>query len=39
MQGDTVTVCIALGLGMGSATVWTCDLSEEYVRINARYHT
>jgi len=39
MQGDNVLVSIALGLGTGSATVWTCDLSEEYIRINARYHT
>jgi glutamate N-acetyltransferase/amino-acid N-acetyltransferase len=28
-----------LGLGVGSATVWTCDFSYEYVRINAEYRT
>ena len=27
------------GIGTGSATVWTCDLSKEYVTINADYHT
>jgi glutamate N-acetyltransferase/amino-acid N-acetyltransferase len=26
-------------LGDGEATVWTCDLSKEYVTINADYHT
>jgi glutamate N-acetyltransferase/amino-acid N-acetyltransferase len=28
-----------LGLGPGSATVWTCDFSYDYVRINAEYRT
>lgn len=27
------------GLGSGNATFWTCDLTAEYVRINADYHT
>lgn len=27
------------GIGKASATVWTCDLSKEYVSINADYHT
>jgi N-acetylglutamate synthase/N-acetylornithine aminotransferase len=26
-------------LGKAEATVWTCDLSKEYVTINADYHT
>ncbi|MBI3091276.1 MAG: bifunctional glutamate N-acetyltransferase/amino-acid acetyltransferase ArgJ [Candidatus Tectomicrobia bacterium] len=30
---------IDLGLGRGEATVWTSDLSEEYVRINAAYRS
>jgi N-acetylglutamate synthase/N-acetylornithine aminotransferase len=30
---------VDLGLGGGSAAAWTCDLTEEYVRINAHYHT
>ena len=29
----------SLGLGDGSAEAWGCDLSEEYVRINADYTT
>jgi glutamate N-acetyltransferase/amino-acid N-acetyltransferase len=28
-----------LGLGGAHATVWTCDLSAEYVRINSEYTT
>lgn len=39
MRGPRVTVRIDLGLGQGRATVWTCDLTERYVQINARYHT
>jgi glutamate N-acetyltransferase/amino-acid N-acetyltransferase len=27
------------GIGKSSSTVWTCDLSKEYVSINADYHT
>lgn len=34
-----VKILIDLGIGKGSATVTTCDLSEEYVRINAEYRT
>lgn len=34
-----VSVRVALGLGSGSATVWTCDLSYDYVRINGDYRT
>ncbi len=32
-------ITIDLGLGRGEDYVWTCDLSEEYVRINAKYTT
>ncbi|MGA3066242.1 MAG: bifunctional glutamate N-acetyltransferase/amino-acid acetyltransferase ArgJ [Tepidisphaeraceae bacterium] len=34
-----VVVDLACGLGKSAATVWTCDLSREYVTINADYHT
>lgn len=34
-----VIVSIDLGLGTASWTVWTCDLSDEYVRFNAEYTT
>ena len=28
-----------LGLGEGQATVWSCDYSYDYIRINAEYRT
>lgn len=36
---DEVTVHVSLQIGDGDATVWGCDLSEEYVHINADYTT
>jgi len=39
MQGDTVTIEVDLGAGPFSATGWGCDLTAEYVHINADYHT
>jgi glutamate N-acetyltransferase / amino-acid N-acetyltransferase len=32
-------IAIDLGLGRGEDRVWTCDLTEEYVRLNAKYTT
>src|SRR5215831_2297748 len=37
LQGRDLTVSVDLGSGSASSTVWTCDLSAEYVRINADY--
>lgn len=34
-----IALKLDLGMGGAEATVWTCDLSEEYVRINARYRS
>jgi glutamate N-acetyltransferase/amino-acid N-acetyltransferase len=34
-----IDVTVKLGLGDGRATVWTCDLSHEYVDINGHYRT
>ncbi len=39
LQSDTIHLDVDLGGGDGSATVWTCDLSAEYVRINGEYRT
>ena len=39
LQGKDLTVSVDLGSGAASSTVWTCDLSAEYVRINAEYRT
>ncbi len=34
-----ISTRVSLGLGEGTATVWTCDLSYDYVSINAEYRT
>ena len=37
--GPEIAVTVRLGLGEGQATVWTCDLSHDYVSINGHYRT
>ena len=39
LRGTDLTVGVDLGAGGAASTVWTCDLSAEYVRINADYRT
>jgi glutamate N-acetyltransferase / amino-acid N-acetyltransferase len=39
LKGRDIAVGVDLGAGSASSTVWTCDLSAEYVRINAEYRT
>jgi glutamate N-acetyltransferase/amino-acid N-acetyltransferase len=39
LKNDDIMVSVDLGSGSASSTVWTCDLSAEYVRINAEYRT
>ena len=39
MQADHVTLEVGLGSGIGAARGWGCDLSADYVKINADYHT
>jgi glutamate N-acetyltransferase/amino-acid N-acetyltransferase len=39
LKGKEVTAELACRMGTGDATVWTCDLSKDYVTINADYHT
>ncbi|MDE1979398.1 MAG: bifunctional glutamate N-acetyltransferase/amino-acid acetyltransferase ArgJ, partial [Betaproteobacteria bacterium] len=39
MKQAEITVRIALGRGAAAATVWTCDLSHDYVSINADYRS
>jgi len=39
MKPKDVAIELDLRLGKGAATVWTCDLSREYIGINADYHT
>jgi len=39
MGKSEITVRVVLKRGNASVTVWTCDLSHEYVTINAEYRT
>ncbi len=39
MKQSEITVRAVLGRGAAHATIWTCDLSHEYVTINAEYRT
>jgi glutamate N-acetyltransferase/amino-acid N-acetyltransferase len=39
MKQDEITVRVDLGRGSARATVWTCDLSHDYVSINADYRS
>ena len=39
LSGKDIAVTVHLGVGSEESTVWTCDLSAEYVRINADYRT
>jgi glutamate N-acetyltransferase/amino-acid N-acetyltransferase len=39
LKHNDILVSVDLGAGAGASTVWTCDLSAEYVRINAEYRT
>ena len=39
LGGDEVLIHVSLGIADGTATVWGCDLTDGYVRINADYTT
>ncbi|MHB8165294.1 MAG: bifunctional glutamate N-acetyltransferase/amino-acid acetyltransferase ArgJ [Sulfuricella sp.] len=39
MQEPEITVRVVLGRGSAAATVWTCDFSYDYVKINAEYRS
>jgi glutamate N-acetyltransferase/amino-acid N-acetyltransferase len=39
MEQSEIVVRAVLGRGAAEATIWTCDLSHEYVTINAEYRT
>ena len=39
MAQHDIVIDIDMGDGDGEATVWTCDFSYEYVKINGEYHT
>jgi glutamate N-acetyltransferase/amino-acid N-acetyltransferase len=40
MKGEKIDIRVAIGAGgKGAATVWTCDLTKEYVAINGDYRS
>ena len=39
MQQGDITIRIVLESGTASGTVWTCDFSYDYVKINASYRS
>jgi glutamate N-acetyltransferase/amino-acid N-acetyltransferase len=39
MRGDTIAIRADLGLGNGSFTMWTCDLTKGYIEINGDYRS
>ncbi len=39
LKGSEIEIGVDLGLGEGSATVWTCDLTHGYISINADYRS
>jgi len=39
LEAPEVSIEVDLGVGRGEARLWTCDLSYDYVRINAEYTT
>ncbi|HEY5081541.1 MAG TPA: bifunctional glutamate N-acetyltransferase/amino-acid acetyltransferase ArgJ [Bauldia sp.] len=39
MQRDAIVITVDLGIGTGCDTVWTCDLTKEYIAINGDYRS
>ena len=39
MKNAELVIAVDLGLGNGAATVWTCDLTHDYISINADYRS
>lgn len=39
MRGEELVIGVDLGLGRGKRSVWTCDLTNRYVEINADYRS
>ena len=39
LQGSEIDIRVDVGIGTGSATVWTCDLTHAYIDINAGYRS
>jgi glutamate N-acetyltransferase/amino-acid N-acetyltransferase len=39
MKGREIDIAVDVGVGLGRATVWTCDLTHGYIDINAHYRS
>ncbi|GJL81173.1 MAG: arginine biosynthesis bifunctional protein ArgJ [marine bacterium B5-7] len=39
LRGSEIHISVDVGVGSGTARVWTCDLTEGYIRINADYRS
>jgi glutamate N-acetyltransferase/amino-acid N-acetyltransferase len=39
MKEPEIEIAVDLGLGTGKATIWTCDLTAEYIAINGAYRS
>ena len=39
VAGREVAIAVDVGVGKGKARVWTCDLTEGYIRINGSYRS
>jgi glutamate N-acetyltransferase/amino-acid N-acetyltransferase len=39
MNGQVLDIYVDIGLGGGKSTVWTCDLTHQYISINADYRS
>jgi glutamate N-acetyltransferase/amino-acid N-acetyltransferase len=39
MQGAEIAITVDVGVGKGAATIWTCDLTHDYIAINADYRS
>jgi glutamate N-acetyltransferase/amino-acid N-acetyltransferase len=39
MKGQNIDIEVDVGVGSGKATVWTCDLTHEYISINGDYRS
>ncbi len=39
MKNADLSISVGIGVGSGAATVWTCDLTHQYITINADYRS
>ena len=39
MKNADISITADIGVGAGTATVWTCDLTHQYITINADYRS